>query len=87
MLLKIFVLLGLAIYFYNASEVGLALMAVGGTIPGVGLILSGILAGVLIIKTWYGSAAIVAGLIAFNLVGNAWLNKQSPSPSEGTPPD
>jgi uncharacterized membrane protein YccF (DUF307 family) len=84
MLLKLVVLIGLAIYFYQADEVGLALMAVGGIIPGIGLVLSGILAILLIMKTWYGSAAIVVGLIAFNLIGNAWLDKNSP-PSEGPP--
>ena len=82
MLLKIVVLVGLAIYFFNAGEPGLTFMAVGAIIPGIGLLLAGILTIVLIVKTWYGSAAIVAGLIVFNLVGNALLNKKPISPPE-----
>jgi len=82
MLLKIVVLVGLAIYFFNADEQGLALMAVGAIIPSIGLLLAGILTIALVLKTWYGSAAIVAGLIAFNFLGNALLNKKSIPPPE-----
>jgi len=49
MLLKILVLAGLAIFFFNAGEPGLSLMALGGIIPGVGLLLAAILAVVLLI--------------------------------------
>ena len=80
MLLKILVLAGLAIYFFNAGEPGLCFMAAGAIVPGIGLILAGILVVILVIKTWYGSAAILGGLIAFNLVGNAILEKQSAPP-------
>ena len=80
MLLKILVLAGLAIYFFNAGELGLCFMAVGSIVPGIGLILAGILVVALIMKTWYGSAAILMGLIAFNLIGNAILDKRSAPP-------
>lgn len=80
MLLQILVLAGLAIFFFNAGESGLSLMALGGIIPGIGLLLAVILAIVLLIKTWYGSAAIVIGLIAFNLIGNAILAKRDTPP-------
>jgi len=35
-----------------------------------------------VIKTWYGSAAILVGLIIFNLVGNAMLAKKDVPPPE-----
>ena len=82
MLLKLLVLAGLAIYFFNAGEPGLCLMAVGAIIPGIGLILAGILVVILVIKTWYGSATILVGLIAFNLIGNAILEKRRPLPED-----
>ena len=80
MLLKIVVLAGLAIFFFNAEEPGLSLLALGGIIPGIGLLLTAILVVVLLIKTWYGSAAILVGLIAFNLIGNAILKKRDATP-------
>jgi hypothetical protein len=83
-LLKVLVLLGLAAYFAHAGEIGLAGLAVACIIPRLGLILAGLLAITLLVKTWYGSAAILIALIAFNLIGNAVLNRHTP-PSE-TPP-
>ena len=82
MLLKILVLAGLAIYFFSAGEIGLCLMAVGVIVPGIGIILAGVLVVSLVIKTWYGSAAVLSGLIAFNLIGNAILGKRSTLPPE-----
>ena len=82
MLLKILVLADLAIYFFSAGEIGLCLMAVGVIVPGIGIILAGVLVVSLVIKTWYGSAAILVGLIAFNLIGNAILAKRSPPPED-----
>ena len=82
MLIKILVLAGLAIYFFNAGEPGLALLALAAIIPGVGLILAAILAIILVINTWYSSAAILIGLIAFNLIGNAILEKRDAHPPE-----
>jgi hypothetical protein len=76
MLVKVIVLAGLAIYLFIAGDIGLALMAVSGTIPGVGILLAGILAAILIVKSWYGSAAIAAGLIAFHLAANALLDQR-----------
>lgn len=75
MLLKLVVLIGLAIYFFYEGEPGLGLMAGAAIIPGIGLLLAAILVIFLVIKTWYGSAAILAGLIVFNLVGNKLLEK------------
>lgn len=86
MLLKIAVLVGLAIYFFNAGEPGLSLMAAGAIIPGIGVVLAGTLMIILIVKTWYGSAVIVAGLVAFNLIGNALLDKKLIPPDENPPP-
>jgi len=76
MLIKIVVLAGLAVFFFSAGEPGLYFLALAAIIPGVGLILAALLAVVLLIKTWYGSAAIVIGIIAFNLVGNWFLAKR-----------
>lgn len=81
MLLKILVLVGLAIYFFIAGELGLSFLALAAIIPNVGLFLAVILVIVLLVRTWYGSAAILIGLIAFNLIGNSILEKRvAPSP-------
>ena len=85
MLLKLVVLVGLAIYFFDAGEPGLTFMSLGAIIPGLGLILAILLTIILVVKTWYGSAAIVAGLVLFNLVGNSLLAKKSVPPSENPP--
>ena len=82
MLLKILVLAGLATYFYLAEEIGLSLLTLGAIVPGVGLVVAGILVIALLIKTWYGSAAILIGLIAFNLIGNSLLEKRDTSSSK-----
>lgn len=78
MLLKVLVLVGLAIYFW--PEVGLSFLALSALAPSIGLIPAGILVIILVVKSWYGSAAILAGLIVFNLVGSALLQKQSALP-------
>ena len=82
MLLKLLVLVGLAIYFFYAGEPGLAFLALAAIIPGIGLFLAALLTVILVIKTWYGSAAILVGLIIFNLVGNAMLAKKDVPPPE-----
>lgn len=89
MLLKILVLVGLAIYFYNAGEPGLAFISLAAIIPYTGLFIAIFMTVTLVIKTWYGSAAIVASLIIYNVIGNyllAKLTNNSISPSE-SPPD
>ena len=80
MVLKILVLVGLAIYFW--PEAGLSFLALSALAPGIGLVPAVILVVILLVKSWYGSAAILAGLIVFNLVGNALLQKQSVLPPE-----
>ncbi|OGA34774.1 MAG: hypothetical protein A3F75_11520 [Betaproteobacteria bacterium RIFCSPLOWO2_12_FULL_64_23] len=82
MLLKLLVLVGFAIYFFNAGERGLTFLALAAIILGIGLFLAALLAIILVIKTWYGSAAILVGLIIFNLVGNAMLAKKDVPPPE-----
>lgn len=80
MMLKILVLVGLAIYFW--PEAGLSFLALSALAPGIGLVPAVILVIILVVKSWYGSAAILAGLIAFNLIGNAIFQKQSAMPTE-----
>ena len=82
MLLKVLVLVGLAVYFFYAGEPGLTFLALAAIIPGIGLFLAALLSILLVIKTWYGSAAILVGLIIFNLVGNAMLAKKDVPPPE-----
>lgn len=85
MLLKALVLVGLAIFFFIAGEPGLAFLSLASIIPNIGLLLAFMLTIVLVVKTWYGSAAILAGLIIYNLVGNALLAKKDVPPSENLP--
>ena len=85
MLLKLLVLVGLAIYFFIAGEPGLTFMSLASIIPGVGLFLAILMAIILVIKSWYVSAAIVAGLVIFNLIGNSLLAKSDIPPSESPP--
>jgi hypothetical protein len=82
MIIKLLVLVGLAIYFFTAAEPGLALMSLASIIPNIGLLLAFILTIALIVKTWYGSAAILAALIIWNLVGNALFSKKDGPPPE-----
>jgi len=74
MLLKLVVLVGLAIYFW--PEAGLSFLALCALIPHAGLVPAVLLTVILVAKSWYGSAAIVAGLVAFNLIGNSYLDKK-----------
>lgn len=62
MILKYIVLGGLVVYFWINEEPGLALVAAGSMIPNFGPLLAiGLTIG-LLIKSWYGTAAIVAVL-------------------------
>lgn len=83
MLLKLAVLLGMAIFFFRHGEPGLGISSLLALAPGVGLLTAMILVVILLVKTWYGSAAIIASLIAFNLIGNRLLGLDRPS----APPD
>ena len=86
MLLKLLVLVGLAIYFFSAAEPGLGLMSLAALTPTVGLFLAALMVIILVIKSWYGSAAILAGLIAFNLIGNKLLEGKKDTQSVDNQP-
>lgn len=86
MLLKLLVLVGLAIYFFNAGEPGLTFLALTSLIPTLGLLLAIMLVVILVVKGWYGSAVILAVLIAFNLIGNKLLEKRDLPPTDNLPP-
>lgn len=76
MLIKIAVLIAMAVYAYSQGEPVLAGAFLLGLIPSVGLLITAINVVILLFKGWYGSAAIIGGLIAFNLLGNAYMAKK-----------
>ena len=76
MLIKIIVLIAMAIYAYSQGEPVLAGAFLLGLIPSVGLLITALNVVILLFKGWYGSAAIIGGLIAFNLLGNYYMTKK-----------
>ena len=76
MLIKIAVLIAMAVYAYSQGEPVLAGALLLGLIPSIGLLITALNVVILLLKGWYGSAAIIGGLIAFNLLGNYYFNKK-----------
>jgi hypothetical protein len=76
MLIKIAVLIAMAVYAYSQGEPVLAGALLLGLIPSVGLLITALNVVILLFKGWYGSAAIIGGLIAFNLLGNFYMTKK-----------
>jgi hypothetical protein len=76
MLIKIAVLIAMAVYVYSQGEPVLAGAFLLGLIPSIGLLITALNVVILLFKGWYGSAAIIGGLIAFNLLGNYYFNKK-----------
>lgn len=76
MLIKIAVLIAMAVYAYSQGEPVLAGALLLGLIPSIGLLITALNVVILLFKGWYGSAAIIGGLIAFNLLGNYYFNKK-----------
>ncbi len=76
MLIKIAVLIAMAVYAYSQGEPVLAGALLLGLIPGIGLLITVLNVVILLFKGWYGSAAIIGGLIAFNLLGNYYFKKK-----------
>ena len=76
MLIKIAVLIAMAVYAYSQGEPVLAGALLLGLIPSIGLLITALNVVILLFKGWYGSAAIIGGLIAFNLLGNYYMTKK-----------
>jgi hypothetical protein len=76
MLIKIAVLIAMAVYAYSQGEPVLAGAFLLGLIPSIGLLITALNVVILLFKGWYGSAAIIGGLIAFNLLGNFYMTKK-----------
>ncbi|CAN1538489.1 hypothetical protein MCEORH2_01706 [Methylophilaceae bacterium] len=66
----------MAVYAYSQGEPVLAGAFLLGLIPSVGLLITALNVVILLFKGWYGSAAIIGGLIAFNLLGNFYMTKK-----------
>jgi hypothetical protein len=66
----------MAVYAYSQGEPVLAGAFLLGLIPSIGLLITALNVVILLFKGWYGSAAIIGGLIAFNLLGNYYFNKK-----------
>ena len=74
-ILKLVILIGLFAYFLTEKNYFLSLLAIGGIVPYAGLLVSILLAGILIAQKYYISASILSTLIAWNLIGNHYLEK------------